>query len=254
MAKPTPKRDHVAIVTGAGSGIGRAAAAMLADNGCSVSVWDYDEASAAQTAAEIAATGGNAIGIRVDVREDDAVAAAVAETVDRLGSLTVAFNNAGIGLPVAPLTDIALDDFDNVVATNLRGIFSCMRHQIPRLVENGGGAILNAASVAGQVALAGESAYTATKHGVIGLSKAAAVEYGPAGVRVNAICPGAIRTPMLDILAAGGVSEEALLAMHPIGRLGEPTDVAETATWLLLNAPTFITGAAIGVDGGWTAQ
>lgn len=249
-----PGEQQVAIVTGAGSGIGRSAALELGKAGCAVAAWDIDEAAAQKTAADIEASGTRAIAVAVDVRDDAAVSAAVEQSTAKLGALTAAFNNAGVGLPVAPLADIALEDFDNVVATNLRGIFSCMRHQVPRMVEAGGGAIVNAASVAGQVGLAGESAYSATKHGVIGLTKTAAIEYGPASVRINAICPGAIRTPMLDILAAGGVSEDDLLAMHPIGRLGTPGDVARTVTWLLLEAPDFITGASINVDGGWTAH
>jgi NAD(P)-dependent dehydrogenase (short-subunit alcohol dehydrogenase family) len=249
-----PGKQQVAIVTGAGSGIGRSAALELGKAGCAVAAWDIDEAAAQETAAGIEASGTRAIAVAVDVRDDAAVSAAVEQSTAKLGTLTVAFNNAGVGLPVAPLADIALEDFDNVVATNLRGIFSCMRHQVPRMVEAGGGAIVNAASVAGQVGLAGESAYSATKHGVIGLTKTAAIEYGPASVRINAICPGAIRTPMLDILAAGGVSEDDLLALHPIGRLGTPGDVAQTVTWLLLEAPDFITGASINVDGGWTAH
>ena len=244
----------MAIVTGAGSGIGRAAALRLAEDGCAVAAWDLDEAHAHGTAADITDAGGRALPVAVDVRDDAAVAAAVAKSTETLGTLTAAFNNAGIGLPVAPLAEIALENFDQVIATNLRGVFSCMRHQIPRLIEGGGGVILNAASIAGQVGFAGESAYAATKHGVIGLSKTAALEYGAHGLRINAICPGAVRTPMLDLLAAGGVSEADLRALHPIGRLGEPRDVAETATWLLLHAPDFLTGTTITVDGGWTAR
>jgi NAD(P)-dependent dehydrogenase (short-subunit alcohol dehydrogenase family) len=244
----------VVIVTGAGSGIGRASALKLAAKGSAVAAWDSNEEHLSRAVEEIIANGGRAVGRTVDVRDDAAVAEGVDHCVATLGALTGAFNCAGIGLPVAPLAETKLEDFDAAMATNVRGIFSCMRHQIPRMIAGGGGAIVNMSSVAGVVALAGESAYTASKHAVIGLSKAAAVEYGPAGIRVNSVCPGAIKTPMLDFLAQGGVSEADLVALQPIGRIGETADVADTVAWLLLDAPTMITGSAINIDGGWSAQ
>lgn len=247
------REPQVAIVTGGGSGLGRAAALRLGRLNCAVAVWDLDADAASSAASAIVEAGGRALGLGVDVRDDAAVEAATAASIAELGELTVAFNNAGIGLPVGPLAAIALEDFDRVVATNLRGVFSCMRHQIPRMLEGGGGRIVNCSSVAGQVGLGGESAYTATKHGVIGLTKAAAIEYGGDGLLVNAICPGAVRTRLLDTLAAGGISEEDLLSLHHVGRLGEPSDIAETVSWLLLEAPSFISGTTLNVDGGWTA-
>ncbi|MGH8518192.1 MAG: SDR family NAD(P)-dependent oxidoreductase [Panacagrimonas sp.] len=242
------------IVTGAATGIGRASALRLLTSGARVALWDRNAAALRDTIAEAGDRKSSAFAVDVDVSNAASVAAAFSRTVELLGGLDGAFNNAGIGAPTTPIEAIAEADYDAVLGVNLKGVWLCMREQIRYFKHNGGGVIVNNASVAGLVALAMQGAYAAAKHGVIGLTKVAAVEGASSGIRVNAICPGAVRTPILTHLEKAGINQAALASMSPQNRIADPCEIAETVLFLLSDASSFITGAAVPVDGGWTAQ
>ncbi len=242
------------IVTGAASGIGRATALRALDDGAAVALWDLDLEAIESIARQARTAGGRVIAIRVDVSSAQSVADGFQQTVAQLGGFDGAFNNAGIGAPMTLIEEISEAAFDRVLGVNLRGVWLCMREQIKHLKANGGGVIVNNASIAGLVALQMQAAYGAAKHGVIGLTKVAAVECAPQGVRVNAICPGAVQTPILAHLEQAGIDQAALAAMSPQNRIADPREIAETVIWLLSSASSFMTGAAVPVDGGWTAQ
>ena len=245
--------DRVAFVTGAASGIGRAVAVAYARAGASVTLVDIDEAGIQETARLIAEIDGKALALACDVTSSDDVDGAVRATLDRFGRLDAAFNNAGIEQPVAPLAEIGPDAFDRLVAINLRGVFNCMRSQVPAMLGDGGGTIVNTSSGAGVVGIAGQAAYCATKFGVVGLTKAAALDYAALGVRVNAVCPGIIETPMMDRFTGG--TEEGrtrVIAQEPIGRMGAPEEIADAVLWLSSEASSFVVGHALVVDGGQT--
>lgn len=240
------------VVTGGASGIGLATCAQLLVSGARVALWDLDGAQIEAALVSLDA-GEDCKGYTVDVTDGQAVEAAMAATLADFEQLHGAFNNAGIGSATLPLADMSEADFDRVVAVDLKGVWLCMKYELLHFQQHGG-AIVNNASVAGLVALGGQSAYTASKHGVVGLTKTAAVEYAPAGVRVNAVCPGAVKTPILDHLEEAGIDESALAAMAPMARIGEPDEIAKAVTWLLSDNASFVTGAAMSVDGGWVAQ
>lgn len=246
----------VALVTGGGSGIGRAAALAFAREGARVVVVDIDVAQGRATVNAIESTGAQATFVPADVSQRADVEAMIAATVSAYGQLDCAFNNAGIeGTVAVPTAEYSEEAWDRVIEINLKGVWLCMKYQLAQMLKQGGGAIVNTASVAGLVGGTFGSAYYASKHGVVGLTKAAAIEYGQAAIRVNAICPGVIRTEMMDRIAQGkqGI-EDAISSLHPLGRLGTPQEIAETVVWLSSDAASFVTGQAIAVDGGYVAQ
>jgi NAD(P)-dependent dehydrogenase (short-subunit alcohol dehydrogenase family) len=246
-------QDKVAIVTGGGSGIGEAVAMTMAANGAKVVVADYDQASGERVVKEIQAAGGEAMFIDVDVSKPDQVENMVAKTVEAYGKLDVAVNNAGIGGPPANVGEYPIDGWKNVISINLDGVFYGMRYQIPAMLEAGGGSIINVASILGSVGFATAPAYVAAKHGVVGLTKTAAIEYSARGIRVNSVGPGFIKTPLLDE-NLDEATLEAIAGMHPIQRLGTAQEVADLVAFLGSDAASFCTGAYYLVDGAFTAQ
>ena len=246
-------QDKVAIVTGGGSGIGEAVATTLASNGATVVVADFDRAGGERVVKEIEAGGGNALFLEVDVSQPQQVESMVAATIDAYGRLDVAVNNAGIGGPSAPVGEYPLDGWKQVTGVNLDGVFYGMRYEIPAMLESGGGSIVNIASILGSVGFANAPAYVAAKHGVVGLSKVAAMEYSAQGIRVNSVGPGFIRTPLLDA-NLDAATLDVIAGMHPIQRLGTAQEVADLVAFLGSDAASFCTGGYYLVDGAYTAQ
>lgn len=246
---------RVGVVTGGSAGIGRAAALALAAEGVAVVIADVDSERGEAVAVDIRDKGGTARFVRADVSDDFQVAALVAETVDTYGGLDLAFNNAGIEGSPAVTHECTSENWSRTLSVNLTGLWYCMRHEIPAMIKRGGGSIVNNSSVAGLVGFATIPAYTASKHGIVGLTKTAALEYAEHGIRVNAVCPGVIDTEMVERFT--GHQPEALaalLATEPIGRLGHPEEIADTVVWLCSRRSSFVTGQAIAVDGGFVAR
>ncbi|HET6509936.1 MAG TPA: glucose 1-dehydrogenase [Baekduia sp.] len=242
--------NKVGLVTGAGTGIGRASAIAFGARGAAVGVLDVRAEEAAETARLVEAAGGRALPVTVDVGDEPSVAAAVSAVVDAFGGLDFAHNNAGIMGANGPLQDLGLEEWDRMLRVNLTGVFLCMKHELPHLVARGGGAIVNTSSNAGLHAVPNMPAYVASKHGVVGLSKAAAVDYGKHGVRVNALCPGSTQTPMLEAYTHGTDGVAQRVNAIPLGRLGRPEEQAAAAVWLCSEEASFATGISISLDGG----
>lgn len=246
--------DKVALVTGGSSGIGRATSLGFAAQGAKVMVADFNAEGGEETVSLIKGNGGEASFVHVDVSKAVQVEAMVAETVRRYGRLDAAFNNAGVEGVRVPMGEFPEDEWDRVIDVDLKGVWLGMKYQIAQMLEQGGGAIVNTSSIAGLIGMKGSSAYGAAKHGVVGLTKVAALEYATQGIRVNAVCPGAIRTGMTDrLIGREPGREEMYMAIQPIGRFGLPTEIAEAVVWLCSDAASFITGHALPVDGGVTA-
>jgi NAD(P)-dependent dehydrogenase (short-subunit alcohol dehydrogenase family) len=242
-----------AFVTGAGSGIGRATALAFAREGATVTVADVSEKGAQETVRLIEEQDGRAIAVRCDVTRSEDVKAALDKTIESFGRLDVAFNNAGVEQKNLAIADIDEDEWERLVAVNLRGVFLCMKYEIPLMLKQGGGAIVNTSSGAGVIGIKGGSAYAATKHGVIGLSKSAALDYAAQNIRVNVVAPGYIATPMMDRFT-GGTDEgwAQVVSDEPIGRAGRPEEIADVVIWLCSDAASFVVGHALVADGGQT--
>lgn len=246
-------KEEVALVTGAGSGIGRATAVAFAQDGARVIASDVQAENAEETARMIRNSGGQAECIVADVSHAAEVENLVSRTIQHFGRLDFAFNNAGIEGVMATTADCTEENWDRIMAVNLKGVWLCMKHELPHMLERGSGAIVNCSSIAGLVGFPQLPAYVASKHGLVGLSRTAALEYAKQGIRVNAICPGVIDTAMVSRLSHEH-PEAHLAAGEPMGRMGTPEEIANAVIWLCSSRASFVTGQAFAVDGGWVAQ
>jgi NAD(P)-dependent dehydrogenase (short-subunit alcohol dehydrogenase family) len=247
--------NKVALVTGAASGMGLATARAFAVAGAAVVLADVREDAVRSPVEELVAQGHKAIAFRCDVADEAQVAAMVEQTVAAFGRLDAAFNNAGVQSPVAETADANGDEFDRVNSINLRGVWNCMKYELRQMRKQGSGAIVNNSSIGGLIGIAGRAMYHASKHGVIGLTKSAALEYASRGICINAVCPGTIDTPMVaDMLAKEPEAMKDILRDQPIGRLGRPEEIAAAVLWLCSPGASFVIGHALVVDGGYTVR
>jgi NAD(P)-dependent dehydrogenase (short-subunit alcohol dehydrogenase family) len=245
--------DKIALVTGAASGLGLATARAFAESGASVVLADWNEEAAQSAAKALASKGHKTLAIHCDVSDDAQVEAMVKQTVATFGRLDAAYNNAGVQNVLAETADTTREDYDRVMGINLRGVWSCMKYELLQMRKQGSGAIVNCSSLGGLVGGAERGIYHAAKHGVLGFTKSAALEYAARGIRINAVCPGLIWTPMADQMVAAGQGE-ALKAMEksiPMGRVGRPEEIAHAVLWLCSDAASYVTGQSISVDGGF---
>lgn len=248
-------KGKVAFVTGASSGIGQATAIAFARDGANVVIADIFTDGAAETARKIEEFGRKVLFVKCDVSRVDDVKLAMNRTIETFGRLDCVFNNAGIEGRKSTTIDCTEENWDNTINVNLKSIWLCMKYQIPQMIKQGGGSIVNCASVAGLVGFQELPAYVASKHGIIGLTKTAALEYAKANVRVNAVCPGVIHTPMVDRITRDNADlQKQLIEGEPAGRMGKPEEIAEAVIWLCSDAASFVTGHPMAVDGGWVAQ
>jgi NAD(P)-dependent dehydrogenase (short-subunit alcohol dehydrogenase family) len=246
---------QVALVTGAASGMGLAAAKAFAAEGASVALVDVNGAAVRQASDELNAAGYRTIGIECDVADMSQVETTVNRTVDEFGRLDCAFNNAGVQCPVAETADAAPSDYDFVMGVNLRGIWNCMKYELLQMRKQGSGAIVNNSSLGGLVGIAERGIYHASKHGVVGLTRSAGLEYAPKNIRINAICPGIIETPMVtSMLESQADAMKELMRDVPIGRLGRAEEIADAVLWLCSPGASFVIGHALPVDGGYTVR
>lgn len=246
---------QVALVTGASQGIGLATSKAFAQAGAAVVLVDVQQHKLSSVAAELTADGHEVIGVQCDVSSEADVARAVSEAVTRFGRLDMAFNNAGIQIPAADAADEPAEAFDRVTAVNLKGVWASMKHELAQMRKQGSGAIVNCSSLGGLVGNPRLASYHASKHGVIGLTSSAALEYAPRGIRINAVCPGTIVTPMMtNMVEAGDLDEEAVTALAPIGRLGQAHEIASAVLWLCSPGASYVVGVALPVDGGYVAR
>ena len=250
MAGANRFTDRVAFITGAASGIGRAAAIAFAAEGARLAILDRSADALRTVEASVKEAGGEVLAIACDVSSPDQVEGAIKQIVDRFGRLDIAFNNAGVENKAAPVHEIDLAEWDRIIGINLRGTFLCMKHELAQMVKQGGGVVVNTSSGAGIRGVAGGAAYAASKHGIIGLTRSAALDYAKQNIRVNAVLPGNIETPMMDRFTGGDIQKA--IDLEPVGRLGKPEEIAEAVLWMASDLGGFVTGAATVIDGGWS--
>ena len=246
-------KDKVALVTGGSKGMGEAAVRIFSEKGASVAILDVDMEAAEKLSAELNENGANTIAIKCDVSSEAEVEKAVAKVVETYGKLDAAFNNAGIQIPAQDITETSEEDYDKILNVNLKGVWLCMKHELIQMKKQQSGAIVNNSSLAGKVGVPGRTPYVAAKHAILGITKSAAADYASQGIRINAVCPGTIETPMVnDMVNSGDLKREDSINAAPINRLGKASEVADAAVWLCGEESTYVIGQSIAVDGGYT--